>query len=59
MTPFASDRGRGESIRETYKTVVPGEKYLPSSGSTVSSDLAISSVARIAVIDSQRVLNPI
>ena len=41
------------SIRETHKTVVPAEKYLPSLGNAVSLDLAISSVARIAATDIQ------
>ena len=40
-------------IRETHKIVVPAEKYLPSLGNTVSLDLAISSVARIAATDIQ------
>ena len=45
-----------EGNSETHETVVPGEKYLPSLGNTVSSDLVISSVARIATIDIQREL---
>ena len=43
---------KSKKIRETHKTVV-AEKYLPSSANLVSSDLAISSVARIAAIDIQ------
>jgi hypothetical protein len=53
--PHQRDRRDGK-FRETYKTAAPGLKYLPSSGDTVSSDLAISSVARIAAIDIQREL---
>ena len=49
-------RQKRKKSRETHKTRAPGEKYLPSSGSTVSSDLAISSAARIAAIDIQREL---
>jgi hypothetical protein len=45
-----------KKFRETHKTVVPGGKYLPFSGSTVSSDLEISSVARIAATDNHRAL---
>jgi hypothetical protein len=51
------ERQRRRIFRETHKTMVPGEKYLLSSGNTVSSDFSISSVARIAAIVIQRVLN--
>jgi hypothetical protein len=45
-----------EKFQETHKTTAPGVKYLPFSGNTVSSDLAISSVARIAAADIQMAL---
>jgi hypothetical protein len=45
-----------KEFTETYKTLAPGAKYLPFSGNTVSSDLEISSVARIPVTDNQRSL---
>jgi hypothetical protein len=45
-----------KEYRGTHETVAPGRKYLPSFGSTVSSDLEISSVARIAATNDQRAL---
>jgi hypothetical protein len=42
-----------------YATTAPGVKYLPFSGNTVSSDLVISSVARIAAADIQTTLKAI
>jgi hypothetical protein len=56
MLPFASETN--ERVRETHKTLEPGIKYFPFSGNTVSLDLEISSVAKIAVTDNQRVLKP-
>jgi hypothetical protein len=53
---FASERLKRRIFQETHETTAPGAKYLPSSGNTVSSDLAISSVARIAATDIQIVL---
>jgi hypothetical protein len=53
---FKSERQKRRRYQETHKTTAPGVKYLPSSGNTVSSDLAISSVARIAATDIQMVL---
>jgi hypothetical protein len=53
---IASERLKKRKFQETHKTTAPGVKYLPSSGNTVSSDLAISSVARIAATDIQIVL---
>jgi hypothetical protein len=47
-----------KEVGETHKTFEPGIKYLPFSGNTVSSDLEISSVAKIAVTDNQKALKP-
>jgi hypothetical protein len=52
---FTSEEVKSTKIRETHKTVA-AEKYLPSSANSVSSDLAISSVAKIAATDIQREL---
>ena len=56
MSSSASERHNRWKFQDTYKTIVPAIKYLPSSGNTVSSNLAISSVAKIAAIDIQREL---
>ena len=42
--------------RKTHRTIAPEEKYLPSSGNTVSSDLAISRVVSIEATNIQREL---
>jgi hypothetical protein len=58
MLSFHQRQNRKEEFRGTHK-IASGRKYLRSSGNTVSSDLVISSVAKIAAIDSQRALKAI
>jgi hypothetical protein len=51
---FTSERQERKKFRGTHKVIAPEEKYLPSSGNTVSLDSAISSVVRIAANVIQR-----
>jgi hypothetical protein len=53
MLYFASERQKKKNFRETHWTNAPEEKYRPSAGNTVSSDLTISSVAKMAATDIQ------